>query len=1401
MKKLLLCAVLLYSALAQLCAQSCSTCEGGIIAQCPTGQGHDYRNVYMCFKEETMPTISESNTCKLAIVDQAKTSFTPHKTEVIHSVVKLIVPAIPGKSLRLGRDINTLLSVTPIELNQTKTFTFVLTPGNNTFVYSFCTTGACAPIEISPEDPTLYVPYSIDGNFRITYRNNIDAQYNANSRPDEIWNLSVGANDYDHPDQTPYTTAESSILAQKFPGSAHAYVKYGGTIGVLDKPLIFVDGIDFSREELIDPDIVVDGQKYQAQTIRHGSTGWDIFASGREESKIDVTTGQRETFNLYPAELGKLRAQGYDIILLDFANGSTYIEKNAELLIRLIDKVQSKTSAEIAVVGASMGGLVSRYALTKMEKTNNSHCVTHYISFDAPNQGANIPIFMQATAWTLYDYMVGGKRAVPDAWRSLNLPGSLQLLAEPFQSTVASGKVILERTTLSPILLPGPTPITIAIGTSTAIQADGFIGTNNYQMRNAFNTRLKNQGDYPSAARNLAIACGSGSGTPQASLGTTGGEKMYGLSLNADFTAITPTFSMASLGLFTVEGTNTPNLTFGQITATNWGIIPTSYSQSQYTLNKPRTVAAFAIPNVDATKASLMANCLTQPIPIPHVISARVATAGTFLPVDNAPGGFRDDLIRLVDDYVEQAKLLLGSNTKVSLVKSTPLFNTAFITTVSALDLKNVGLFDNISNLSQISLFQNKKTPFAAFYAPVGNLAHVELDAKMVTDFLLPQLKNFGVNNRGALTSTYNYGYQRNRITDITVTSSTGKLFINEEGATGFVSSAAEPATQNGTFDTYTSDCGPIYIQDNGEMRLGSTNTAKSGNVTINRNTSIEVRKGVTVGGNLNLYNSSTIFVGEGGNLKATQGNCTLKQSSQVVVQAGGIFTIAPQSVVTLKDNAKVVVEKGGKLVLSGNVVLNLADNSARIVVQNGGTLEVNGTIKVNGDGFIEFEQGNIVDVKVPALQLTGSGKNKRFIQINNNATLRTDNVSLYINTGAITYARNASVVVKNAPSIHINYVTANGRNDNEVAFNLLQCNGDVYVSNSDFNNLDRGFLVQNKQTGFFSSDYSTFSHCALGISSVGGGGNYLLSQNTTFLNNGIGCELRDQSGTIELWSTIFRYNNFGLHLSKNSQTVKVVSCTFTENHHVGILTEGTPSLVVSSGVFYKHNNDAFKKAEQFGLEVPSYNPPVNPCFEEEPCFAIYNADNSNIILTDGSLFKDNNYGVYKAEPTGSTGNPDALVIDCTTFDNNIYAVKGKDIEVMADAQLNQQTPNRPVRSNNFIQGKEGQFFFDICYGKLNNGPTMIYLRENYWETTANGAGNSPDPNLISFKEFCDDECTSCKKLGNCIPYSDDEFLPEPNKKCFPVGKPQGGGKTLSDEYLIIGCTKLDKKFPKFLSK
>ncbi|GHT79431.1 hypothetical protein AGMMS50262_23110 [Bacteroidia bacterium] len=92
-----------------------------------------------------------------------------------------------------------------------------------------------------------------------------------------------------------------------------------------------------------------------------------------------------------------LRSQGYDFIILDFGNGGDYIERNAYLLKGLIEYINNikVTQNKLVVIGTSMAGLVSRYALAYMEHQGINHDTRLYVSFDSPEKGANIPLGIQ----------------------------------------------------------------------------------------------------------------------------------------------------------------------------------------------------------------------------------------------------------------------------------------------------------------------------------------------------------------------------------------------------------------------------------------------------------------------------------------------------------------------------------------------------------------------------------------------------------------------------------------------------------------------------------------------------------------------------------------------------------------------------------------------------------------------------------------------------------------------------------------------------------------------------------------------------------------------------------------------------------------------------------------------
>jgi hypothetical protein len=153
---------------------------------------------------------------------------------------------------------------------------------------------------------------------------------------------------------------------------------------------------------------------------------------------IDNSMGWPELYTLLDQEnvIETLRAQGYDAVVLDFTDATDYIQRNAFVFTELLQQVEDAVAPEasVAVVGASMGGLVARYGLAYLESHGTPHRVRSFISFDAPQRGANIPLGLQY--WT--DFFSGQS---PDAafFRDrLNTPAARQMLVYHFTSPPGS---------------------------------------------------------------------------------------------------------------------------------------------------------------------------------------------------------------------------------------------------------------------------------------------------------------------------------------------------------------------------------------------------------------------------------------------------------------------------------------------------------------------------------------------------------------------------------------------------------------------------------------------------------------------------------------------------------------------------------------------------------------------------------------------------------------------------------------------------------------------------------------------------------------------------------------------------------------------------------------------------
>jgi hypothetical protein len=189
---------------------------------------------------------------------------------------------------------------------------------------------------------------------------------------------------------------------------------------VFDKPFIFVEGIDFG---------INDYNEEIHETFRNGTFGWCQFTSGFVDQVFsDDITYDYEMLKKMPEILEELRIHGYDIVLLDFYDGADYMERNSALLRKLIQLCNEYKSGNesLIVAGASMGGQVSRHALSTFEAEGVDHCTRLWISMDSPHCGANIPVSLQYAI----DFLVGrgSIEAINFKYNYLLRPAARQLL-------------------------------------------------------------------------------------------------------------------------------------------------------------------------------------------------------------------------------------------------------------------------------------------------------------------------------------------------------------------------------------------------------------------------------------------------------------------------------------------------------------------------------------------------------------------------------------------------------------------------------------------------------------------------------------------------------------------------------------------------------------------------------------------------------------------------------------------------------------------------------------------------------------------------------------------------------------------------------------------------------------
>jgi cytochrome P450 len=208
-------------------------------------------------------------------------------------------------------------------------------------------------------------------------------------------------------------------------GTAYIYLANGAT--AVHNPLIMVEGFPGGHP----PDYLYD------TLDQHGTaTGW--------------------------------RAAGYDLVIVGLDNGMDEIQRNADVLGACIRETISRTDAPLVVGGMSMGGLVSRFALTAMEARGEPHHTSIFLTIDTPHRGTYTSLGAQ---WFVHA-MKGCLPSLTGYARLLDSPANQQFDLWWVHDGVAQ---------CSP-------------------------------LREAFVTELAALGDYPKLPRRLAAACGRGDG-------------------------------------------------------------------------------------------------------------------------------------------------------------------------------------------------------------------------------------------------------------------------------------------------------------------------------------------------------------------------------------------------------------------------------------------------------------------------------------------------------------------------------------------------------------------------------------------------------------------------------------------------------------------------------------------------------------------------------------------------------------------------------------------------------------------------------------------------------------------------------------------------------------------------
>ncbi len=285
-------------------------------------------------------------------------------------------------------------------------------------------------------------------------------------------------------------TTNATIPFNGIYGHLEYRIFYGNAQGQLLKPVVVIDGFDPQDERQIQ-----DSDSNLPEDDHNSIEEMMVYFVGITKFEI----------------IDQLTNLGYDVVIVnhptytrgatEIDGGADYIERNALTHVQLYQELNAELATNnsdegLVIIGPSMGGQISRYALAYMEKHNIPHNTRLWVSVDSPHLGANIPLGLQTLVNQVADS--GNSQAEDFVNNQLGSVAAKQQLIEQFNGW--NGNQLWQD------YFDGRA---VSQGYATTRGRDFYITYYN----NLFNNGLPDSKGYPQNLRKIALVNGSLNGS------------------------------------------------------------------------------------------------------------------------------------------------------------------------------------------------------------------------------------------------------------------------------------------------------------------------------------------------------------------------------------------------------------------------------------------------------------------------------------------------------------------------------------------------------------------------------------------------------------------------------------------------------------------------------------------------------------------------------------------------------------------------------------------------------------------------------------------------------------------------------------------------------------------------